>query len=238
MVHYGADPPDLVEKVLCAARCIRACSRLEIRFDGELAATLADFPPITAAEYGQDLIAIEQYAGDLAVVQNHCNQFFAIPEYIQPGERVSMRIARLLVEGHLVASPNARTFTMDITTDDSEDLRRELRTPRPIAWRAETPYSLTSGGRTLTIGPVYAVHTAATAINAEEAIEALEAGRGKGFRVTYRPGDDPFFYVALADGPVSELGGKKIALWSLVGIDQPGVAANDTPNAGHSEPRH
>jgi hypothetical protein len=37
------------------------------------------------------------------------------------------------------------------------------------------------------------------AINADEAIAALDAGTAAGFHVNYRPGGDPYFYLALAN---------------------------------------
>jgi len=94
----------------------------------------------------------------------------------------------------------------------------------------------TAGNRTLTIGEVYAVHSAATAVNADDAVEARKSGKGKGFRVNYRPSDDPFFYLALADGATSELLGNRVALWSLVGVDQPGISAVAIPTEDGSEP--
>jgi hypothetical protein len=38
------------------------------------------------------------------------------------------------------------------------------------------------------------------AINADEAIAALDAGTAAGFHFNYRPGGDPYFYLALANG--------------------------------------
>ena len=37
-------------------------------------------------------------AHDLDVVQRHTRQFFDIPQFMQPGDRVKLRVARLLVE--------------------------------------------------------------------------------------------------------------------------------------------
>ena len=73
-------------------------------------------------------------------------------------------LVRLLVEGHLVASPDAQIFTVEITADDSEELRRESPKPRPVVWRSAALYKGTAGERSLTIGEVYAVHGAATAV--------------------------------------------------------------------------
>jgi hypothetical protein len=37
------------------------------------------------------------------------------------------------------------------------------------------------------------------AINADEAIAALDAGTAAGLHLNYRPGGDPYFYLALAN---------------------------------------
>ena len=50
------------------------------------------------------------------------------------------------------------------------------------------PYVVTVAGRELTIGDVYAVHPGAIAINADDAITALDAGEAQGFQVDYRLG--------------------------------------------------
>ncbi|WP_071289338.1 restriction endonuclease [Mycolicibacterium llatzerense] len=223
-VAYGPDAPQLVADVLFAARSIRSSSQLEIHVEGEHAATLGGFPPITIDDYAQDLLSIEQYAEDLAIVQRHCKQHFGIPQYIQPGERVAMRVARLLVEGHVVASPKARIFTVALGGDDSPDLRAALSTPRPIGWQSPNPHTVTAGDRTLTIGHVHVVHPRAVVDNLTEVIAALDAGNGKGFHVDYRPERDPFFHLVLATGAAPlDLRGKQIARWSLHGITQPGL---------------
>jgi hypothetical protein len=67
--------------------------------------------------------------------------------------------------------------------------------------------------------------------NADEAIAALKAGKGKGFQVHYRPGDDLCFYLTLANVTPQEVFKRNIAEWSLVGVDQPGL-----PGAQMGEP--
>lgn len=221
-VEYGPDDPRLVADVLEAARLIRLSSRLEVHVDGQHAATVGAFPPPTEEDFGDNL-AIEQYAEDLAVVQRHCKQYFGIPRFIQPGERVAMRVARLLVDGHIVTSPKAQLYAVELTGKDSPELRAKLREPRPIAWRSPVPYTVTVGERTLNIGEVYAIHPAAVVDNLREVIGALDAGTGDGIRVDYRPGDDPFFHLVRAEGPSLNAAGKQIAFWSLHGIAQPGL---------------
>ncbi len=46
----------------------------------------------------------------------------------------------------------------------------------------------------------------------------------------YRPGDDPFFFLALANRPATDIPGKQVRLWGLIDIDQPGVDSRGAPN--------
>ena len=74
----------------------------------------------------------------------------------------------------------------------------------------------------------HAIHPHATAINADDAIAAIDSGAAAGFLVDYRPGDDPFFYLALANRPPTDIPGKPTRLWGLIGINQPGTDAAGT----------
>lgn len=58
---------------------------------------------------------------DLHVVQKHTRHFFAVPSELGPAERVLLRIARLLIDGHCAANPFLASLTMETTA----------RTPRP-----------------------------------------------------------------------------------------------------------
>lgn len=223
-LNYDAVQPSVVEEVLSTRRVLRFATRLEARVNGELLTAVRPAGvPQTAEDYDTDLLAIEEFAHDLDVVQRHTRQFFDIPEAMQPGDRVKMRVARLLIGGYIVASPRARNFTLEMTGADTPEVRAQLTEPRPIVWPAG-PYAVTAAGRELIIGDVYAVHPQATAINGEKAIAALDAGEAQGFHVHFRPGDDPFFYLTLADVPPDKVHTRLLAQWTLHGVDQPGVA--------------
>jgi hypothetical protein len=114
-----------------------------------------------------------------------------------------------------------------MTGNDTPEVRASLWEPRSIVWPAG-PYAVTVDGRELTIGDVYAVHPAATAINADEAIAALDAGAAQGFQVHFRPGDDPYFYLTLADVSPDEAVRRSLAQWTLYGVDQPGAPDDDS----------
>jgi hypothetical protein len=145
---------------------------------------------------------------------------------MRPGDRVKLRVARLLIEGHIVASPRARVFTLGMTGVDTPEVRAPLLEPQSIVWPAG-PYAVEIAGRELTIGDVYALHTQATAINGNEAIAALDAANAEGFEVHFRPGDDPYFYLTLANEPPEQVLSRHLAQWTLWGVDQPGVSDDD-----------
>lgn len=231
-LSYHTVRPLVVEEALSTRRVLRFATRLEARINGDLlvAARPTDVPE-TAEDYDADLLAIEQFAYDLDVVQRHTGHFFDIPEEMRPGDRVQMRVARLLIERHIVASPRARDFTLAMTGTDTRELRASLQEPRSVVWAAG-PYAVTVAGRELTIGDVYVLHPSATAINADEAVAALDTGEAGGFQVHFRPGDDPYFYLTLADAPPDEVVRRAVSEWTLYGVDQPGVSDADSDAAG------
>lgn len=223
-LNYGPAPPSAIVQTLSTRRVMRYAPRLEAHFNGDLlmAFRLSDVSE-SDQDYEADLMAIEQFAYDLDVVQRHTGQFFDIPEYMHPRDRINIRVARLLIEGFIVASPRAPVFTMRMNGNDTPQVRAVLRRePQSIVWPAG-PHRVTLGDRELTIGDVYAVHPAATAVNVDEALAALEAGEADGFEVELRPGDDPYFNLTLANAPSAEVMRRSLAQWTLWGIDQTGV---------------
>ncbi|OBB73657.1 hypothetical protein [Mycobacterium sp. 852014-52144_SCH5372336] len=226
-LNYDSVRPSVVEDVLSTRRVICFATRLNFAIDGEVVARVQTNGPRTASDYDGDLLAIEQFAYDLDVVQRHTNHFFDIPDEIHPGDRVKLRVARLLIEGHIVASPRARVFTLGMTGVDTPEVRAPLLQPQSIVWPAG-PYAVEIAGRELLIGDVYALHTQATAINGDEAIAALDAGNAEGFEVRFRPGDDPYFYLTLANDSPDQVVRRNLAQWTLWGVDQPGVSEDDS----------
>ena len=215
-----------MEDVLSTRRVMCFATGLEFRIDGELIAKVRTDGRRAAEDYDEDLLAIQQFAYDLDVVQRHTNQFFDMPDELRPGDRVKLRVARILIEGHIVASPRARVLTLGMTGADTPEVRAPLLGPQSIVWPAG-PYAVEIAGHELAIGDVYAVHPQATAINGDEAIAALDAGDAEGFEVHFRPGEDPYFYLTLANAPPEEIMRRNLAQWTLSGVDQPGIADDD-----------
>lgn len=164
-------------------------------------------------------------AHDLHVVQEFCHTKFAIPDELTPLERINLRVARSLIEGHMVASPEARTVTIVLSGHNSPALREMLTSGGQLSFPA-TELRFTIGAKELVLENVLVFHPRATPLNGDAAIEALDRGHGEGFRFRLRPGDDPYFYLAMPQqmpNPKAPMTEWTLAEWSLPGITQPGV---------------
>ena len=215
--------PSVIQDLLFTARQITGAGALELYIDGAQLTRAGGIEPVTIEEYGLEKLIIEQFAYDLDILQRHCHTYFDIPETISGSERVAVRVGRILAEGGIVASPRVRTLTMMLAGDDSPKLREVLSRPSQVHSKIADTYVVKVANKTLPIGQVYAVHPKATATNGEEAIAALDAGTATKFPVTFVPGDDHFFFVALANQPIEDYLGKRVTLWGLIDIEQPDV---------------
>ncbi|ETT27859.1 hypothetical protein RR21198_1499 [Rhodococcus rhodochrous ATCC 21198] len=183
------------------------------------------FNKATQNEVDDELAVISRIAYDLKVVQEFCHTRFAIPEELTAEEQIDLRVARILIEGYVVTSPKARVGTIRLSGRDSPILRELLTSGSQVSFTAKE-FRFMVGRKELVFGNVLVFHPRATALNGEEAIEALEAGQGQGFQVHLRPGDDPYFYLAMPrqmNDPTAPMTEWTLAEWSLPGITQPGA---------------
>ena len=228
-LEYEGARPSLVAEVLSTARLIRVADRIEISVDGQRL-TAAKPSPVEASDFDAEMISIEQFAGDLEVIQRHTNRYFEIPATMSTSDRVRARVARLLIEGYIVAAPRARRLTMIMSGEDSSELRSQLtRGQQQIVWPVGA-YTEVIDGRELFIGDVYAVHPRAVILNGHEAIAALDSGKANEFQVISEPADEPFFYVTMADVDQSAVVKRYLAAWTLHGIEQPGLPPGPADN--------
>ncbi|MET7534398.1 hypothetical protein [Streptomyces goshikiensis] len=123
---------------------------------------------------------------DLDVVQRHCRFYFPVPGEVRIDERAFLRIGRLLVDGLCVASPFLTTFSVELNGQDSPFLR-DLVASDGVRHRATVDYAVQFAGRELPIGPVTVFHPRVQVENPELVLQALEAGRAEGHRLTLRP---------------------------------------------------
>jgi hypothetical protein len=221
-MNYGSCRPGVVAEVLSTARLLRLANQVEVFVDGQL---LTAFK-LNAPEPDSDdveMVGVEQFAGDLDIVQRHTNRYFNMPTEMRPGDRVRMRVARVLTEKYIVASPRARRLTMEMSGDDSPELRAMLaQRVQSIVWPGG-PFSEIVDGRELLIGDVYVVHPRAVIVNGPEAIAAMDSGTARGFEVFVEPADTPYFYLTLADIDADEVHNRYLAAWTLHNVKQPGL---------------
>jgi hypothetical protein len=214
--------PAVIHEVLALARLIRFTARIEVHLDGQLATAMGQLPD-SPQDYDADHLIIEQLAEDLDIIQRHCGRFFDIPELVKFKERVEIRVARLLIQGHIVAHPGAKELACVLDGEDSEELRRDLMSPRTFVQKMSGDHEIAVGGRRMSIGPVYVIDPEAMPVNGADAIAALDRGEAEGFVVRVRPAKNPYFCLALANRPAEELDLRWQALWDLIGVDQPGA---------------
>lgn len=164
-------------------------------------------------------------AHDLKIVQEYCRSAFAIPDQMTTLERINLRVARLLLEGYVVASPKAPYAFLTLTGTDSQHLREILNGEGTFIKFTAQAVTFSLGAKELTLKDVLVFHPHATVINGAEAVEMLDSGRAEDFRLELRPGDDPFFYLAMPSRmgePTPPSTEWLEALWGLPGITQPG----------------
>lgn len=157
-----------------------------------------DLPPRPeAARY--EAAQLAEYLQDLDVVQRHCEQHFPVPAELTPTDRISLRMARLLIQGHCVISPFLPRARFTLTGQDSPALRALL-SGEPHSIQSGTPTcAITVAGRTLDLGPVrsYHPHITVDEEDGRQALAALDTGRGEDCEVTVRPVDGECFRLLL-----------------------------------------
>jgi hypothetical protein len=223
--------PSAVRDVLRIFREVQTATKLKLYIDGMHATTVGGVSPTGIDEYDQELLIIEQYADDLHEVQRRIGSYFNMPELVPAIDRILARVGRILLEGGIVAAPNAQVFNLTLSGTDTPELRETLTNTGQFVQLNRDPYEIEIDGRSLPIGPVYVVHPEAVAENATEAIEALQAGNADGFHLRIRPAADKYFYLALADRPIEQHYDQPFYAWGLIGITQP-----DQPPVEDTEP--
>ncbi len=117
-----------------------------------------------------------------------------MPDECTPEERIFLRIARLLVDGHCVVSPFLPRARITLNGRDSPVVRALLSgEPHPVRLPCGA-FTVPFAERRLELGPVLVFHPRATAEpdSGAKALAALGAGRGDGAEVSIRPCLEPF----------------------------------------------
>ncbi|MGA5521051.1 hypothetical protein ACPCK2_33135, partial [Streptomyces pseudogriseolus] len=165
-------------------RLIAAGGAFEVRASAAVIGG-GELPPRPEAAR-QEAARLRSYIEDLEAVQRHCEQYFPVPDELTPADRIALRMARLLVQGHCVASPFLTRARFTLNGQDSPTLR-SLLSGEPHAVRGSiAAFALTLAGRHLELGPVnfYHPHVTVDEEDGRRALAALEAGRGEGCEAT------------------------------------------------------
>jgi hypothetical protein len=153
---------------------------------------------VQEAVHDEDLDQWRLYAEDLQALQEFCEQEFPLPEEISARERIMLRVGRLLLDGHCVISPLHVSLPMTLTGQDDDTVRAVLSGEPGTIAVTNAPFQITIAGRSLDLGRVSGFHTQVVAAEGrQEALAALDAGRGKGARVVLRPLDGEHYRLYL-----------------------------------------
>lgn len=179
--------PAAALRVLRVHRRVAAGGAFEIRTsEGVLGG--GEIPPSPEAVH-RESEHLQLFLEDLEVVQRHCEQYFPVPDELTPDERVAMRIARLLVDGHCVVSPFMSRVGITLNGQDSPAVRALLGGEPQAAWLPCEAFAVQVSGRRLELGPVVVFHPEAAVEpdSGDRALATLAAGHGDGTKVSLRP---------------------------------------------------
>ncbi|WP_280247394.1 MULTISPECIES: hypothetical protein [Nocardia] len=210
--------PRVVLDVLGLVRQLRTAHKVEVFIEGNF---LLSVLKNGDNETGSDDLILEEFAADLDIVQQHCGQYFALPDSISARDRIEIRVARILIDGGIVAAPQAEVVTLTLSGENSPRLRDTLAQAEVPVVVVHENYTVSLGGRVLPLGPVWVFHHAASPVDSASVIAALDAGEAAGLKVDFVPTHDPYFFVASAELPEDRLHNQPQTLWELNGITQP-----------------
>lgn len=212
-------PSDAVE-VLEISRLLRSTGVMKVFLDDIYLMSMRQDDPKYVAEMDPEIDIIQAIARDLMIVQAHCRQSFQLPETLSASERIDLRVARLLIEGHAVESPSAPGLTATLSGVDSPELRALL--TEGASLRFEGPeYQFTLGRKIMRVGQVYVADPETHAADSREAIKALDGGKGEGLEVQLVPGTGAYFRCILVDHAKPEHFTQPPTPWGIVDITQP-----------------
>ncbi|MFD6192105.1 MULTISPECIES: hypothetical protein [unclassified Streptomyces] len=187
--------PAAAAPVLKMHRRFAVGGRFQVRADGHDVGG-GDLPPQPAAvlDLAEQLLL---YVEDLETVQRHCEQYFLVPGDLAASERIALRVARLLIEGHCAISPFVLRVHCTLDGQDSPTLRAVLENgPQPVHGVCQR-LALTLAGRHLELGPVVFFHPRAVTEDGARLAAALDAGEAAGMELSMRPADGEHFRLLL-----------------------------------------
>ncbi|SFA45036.1 Restriction endonuclease [Rhodococcoides kroppenstedtii] len=212
-------PHDAVE-VLSVNEMLRSPDLvLKVALEDQHLLTVQQQDPGMTPPLDPDVPIIKAIAEDLLVVQSHCKQSFQLPLTVTQNERIDLRVARLLVEGHAVESPAIANVTGVLSGSDSPELRTMLSDISCPRFPLE--YEFTIGRKTMNIGAVFVSDPETSVLNPAVAIEHLDRGTAEGVQITFVPGSTAYFRAVLVERAQDRHFVDPPTRWNLEGITQP-----------------
>ncbi|MFJ8043849.1 hypothetical protein ACIRBX_25435 [Kitasatospora sp. NPDC096147] len=194
--------------------------RFELAYQGAVFCSGRTFGPLDPDEAALRA-RLHALVEDLSIVQRHTGQIFAIPERTSTHERINLRVARKLIEGHCVAYPGMSEISMTLNGTDGDELRGAL-AAGPRAMRAERDdFYVEFAGRTLSLGRVCMFHTQVDVNGYEAALAALTAGRANGQQLRLVPRDGENFRLFMPDKWPDEQRPLTVTPLQLPGLEEP-----------------
>lgn len=213
--------PGLALRTLKLNRELQTCDRLVVTIDNHSLGSFSfDQRRVSDSAQTNMLDDFESLVYDLDVVQRHCSTYFRLPETLEPTDRLLLRAARLLIEGHCVAFPGARILTVTLAGSDSDGLR-QLLSGKPGVIRIENShYPINIGDRELDLGRV-SFFNSVIAEDHEKANHALDEGRAQGLQVHLRPANGHNFRAYMPDKITNPQQKLAPTPWGLPGVVEP-----------------
>jgi hypothetical protein len=193
----------------------------EVEFAGQTLALRRAEKPIPDREKLEALEDLELLVEDLDIVQRYCRSYFPVPESLTAGDRIDIRLARLLIEGHCVVYRGARTFTATLNGKYDASLK-EMLAKDEVTVRNEATIGMTLAQNRIVLGTVAFFHTRVQIEDAAAVLAALEAGRGDGRKLKLVPADGEYFRAYMPSKRVGRDEEPLVATpWGLPGLDGP-----------------
>lgn len=213
--------PMQMRQCLALNRDLHHCDRADILIDGEpLAKVHVNHHVADGEQASEDFADLELLAEDLEVIQRHCNTYFPVPPTVRGGERLAIRVTRLILEGHCVLAPEMQRLRATLNGSYGPGLRKMLTDGTCMIRSDHDNFRLKIGHRELHIGKVTYYHPQVTVLNAAEHLTALESGKGAGRQIEVAPVDECSFRVFMPEkwsDPSAPLAPRP---WGLTGLEE------------------
>jgi hypothetical protein len=214
--------PVLVQQAVRLFGDLHTCAAVEVELDGEVVGRLTCVPNRLDEQTAKELAVTEMTADDLAIVQNHCRAFFLVPHDLSLDDRIALRVAHLLVEGHCVIHPRANVYTATLNGRFDEAMRGMFAVDGPVSITVEADLTIEVAGHRLAIGRAMLFHTQVEIRDKTELLAALKAGRAAGRQMRLAPLNGQSFRVFL---PAAQVGREdeplQVTGWGLPALDGP-----------------